>query len=271
MLGRAIILFSPDTDRTDRQTVDSLYDIIDNPKRVWQREDALSDFLRLLGRLNISDEMSVSSVIDQFTIADGLCTAMTVLQLREEAFKLSSMWHEAIRRLAGRTPSVYKKHLARSLLGLSFQQSHVGKKEEALSTMKEVVEIYRTLTPTERQHALKADFACSLNSLSCRFGDVDRWDEALLAVEEALEIRRELAKGDPDASYPGLAESLYNRALYKEKIERSAGPEIMASIREAVELYQQLALRYPFAYDEDLQNSLLFLEDCLHGRGLGGT
>ena len=115
-LGRMNIVFDKDTQVAATQTMDSLSEIIDDPRSVWQREDPWSDFVQLLGRLTILDDVSVSSIVDQLAIATGLHRAMAVLQLRKEAFSLSVMWHKAVYRLARCDPYTYDKHLARSLM-----------------------------------------------------------------------------------------------------------------------------------------------------------
>ena len=70
-------------------------------------------------------------------------------------------------------------------------------------------------------------------------------DEALATIKEALEIRRELVKSAPDVTYPNIAMSLYNQALFLKKGEHWAAA--LGSIQECVKIRRRLAKQYPLA------------------------
>ena len=88
---------------------------ITNPRLAWQREDALSDFVKVLDGMEISNKMTESSLITQFDAVVDLSWALRALELRQEAYKLCSIWHGVIRRLAAANPDKYQNSLARSL------------------------------------------------------------------------------------------------------------------------------------------------------------
>ena len=83
----------------------------------------------------------------------------------------------------------------------------LGRREEALAAIEEVVTAYRELAGG-RPDAFSPDLAMSLSSMSNRLSDLGRREEALAAIEEAVTIRRELAGARPDAFSPDLASSL---------------------------------------------------------------
>ena len=83
-MDQVTIMFDRSTQPTATQTLNSLSDVIANPQMIWQREDPWSDFVQLLGELNVLNQMPISLVVDQFTIANGIRKAMAVLQLRQE-------------------------------------------------------------------------------------------------------------------------------------------------------------------------------------------
>ena len=62
----------------------------------------MSDFVRVLDNMKISEKMVDSSIIAQLDVVRDLSWAMRVLELRQEAYKLTSIWHKVIQRLATR-------------------------------------------------------------------------------------------------------------------------------------------------------------------------
>ena len=77
ILGQVTITF-------DQNSVQApLHASIDDPQLAWQREDALSDFVRVLDNMEVRDKMSDSNVLAQFEVIRNLSWAMNVLELRQ--------------------------------------------------------------------------------------------------------------------------------------------------------------------------------------------
>ncbi|MFN0102026.1 MAG: tetratricopeptide repeat protein, partial [Bryobacteraceae bacterium] len=83
----------------------------------------------------------------------------------------------------------------------------VGKREEALGTAQEAVDLRRKLAKGNPD-AFLPYLAMSLNNLAIRQSEVGKREEALGTAQEAVDLRRKLAKRNPDAFLPDLAMSL---------------------------------------------------------------
>ena len=190
ILGQVIITF-------DQNSVQApLHASIADPDLAWQREDALTDFVRVLDNMEIRDKMSDSNVLAQFEVIRNLSQAMHVLQLRQEAYKLTLIWHKVIRRLARANPDKYQSSLAGSLLVLSLQQTPMGRREEALNTSQEAVKIFKELAE-KNPDTFDSSLSASLHEMSLCLLNMGEREKALGAIEQAVEIRRRLVSKNP--------------------------------------------------------------------------
>ena len=86
------------------------------------------------------------------------------------------------------------------------------------------------------------------------FQDQNQFKQTELYLVRALEIRRELARSNPQAYEPALAQSLNNLANLYGRIRRYEEAEAM--INEALAIRKRLAKDNPQAYDPDVAGSL---------------
>jgi hypothetical protein len=84
-------------------------------------------------------------------------------------------------------------------------------------------------------------------------GDVGRQHEGLAAIQEAVRIRRALAKANPDAYLPDLANSLNHLSLRFGEVGRL--DEGLSTVTEAVGILRALAHDSPARFGVDLRQS----------------
>ncbi|WP_366851062.1 tetratricopeptide repeat protein [Methanothrix sp.] len=85
----------------------------------------------------------------------------------------------------------------------------MGRREDALASAQEAVEIHRKLARSNPA-AFLPDLATSLNNLGNRLSALGRQKEAMASAQEAVDIHRHLAQSNPSAFLPDLATSLNN-------------------------------------------------------------
>ena len=136
---------------------------------------------------------------------------------------------------------------------LSSRLSDLGKREEALKTSQEAVDLYRVLAQ-RNPDAFQPNLAASLNNLGNMLSELGKHEEALKASQEAVEIRRVLTQRNPDAFQPDLAGSLNNLSSRLRALGRRE--EALKASQEAVEIRRILAQRNPDAFQPDLAMSL---------------
>ena len=186
---------------------------------------------------------------------------MDTLELREIAAALATTVVDTIKSRGDDLKDLDQLAiLAASLNNLSNRFSALGRREEALASIKEAVAIQRDLAAT-RPDAFRPDLATSLNNLSNCFSELGRREEALAAIEEAVAIQRDLA-----ATRPDLAGSLSNLSNRFSALGRRE--EALASNEEAVAIQRDLAAARPDAFRPDLARSLnnLSTHFSAHGR-----
>ncbi|MFA7241876.1 MAG: tetratricopeptide repeat protein [Sulfuricellaceae bacterium] len=142
--------------------------------------------------------------------------------------------------------------------------ANAGERNAALATVREVVEIYRSLAQTHPA-AFEPGLARSLNNLAKFLSDVGERDAALASARETVEILRRLAQTNPVAFEPVLATSLNNLAKFLSDVgERDAA---LATARETVEILRHLAQTNSVAFEPDLARSLSNLAKFLSDAG----
>jgi len=150
--------------------------------------------------------------------------------------------------------------LATSLNILANTLSKLGRREEALTTAQEAVELHRDLAAA-RPGAFRPDLAMSLNNLANTLSNLGRREEALVAVREAAALYRELAAARPDAFRPYLATSLSVMADCLEGVERLE--EANHADAEAVAVLSPYSIAEPRAFAGRLAPIVLcYLQRC---------
>ncbi|MFC7986592.1 tetratricopeptide repeat protein [Streptomyces sp. NPDC057336] len=165
------------------------------------------------------------------------------------ALRLTSLLAQANQRLAHDNPAAFEPDLARSLSNLGSRLAEAGRREEALTTTEEAVEIRRRLAADDPA-AFEPDLADSLSNLGIWLSEVGRREEALTTTEEAVEICRRLAADNPATFIPRLADSLINLGGRLSEVGRRE--EALTTTEEAVEICRRLAADDPAAFDPKL-------------------
>jgi hypothetical protein len=214
---------------------------------------------------------------------------LSALNEREEPFSLATEAVDIYRRVAAANPAVYAPELVQALSALGFHLVDHGRPEEALTVTHEAVDLCRDLAATDPV-THEPTLAATLSDLSTALREAGHLKQALAADQEAVDILRRLA---PDGSralstaLSRLSESLISVerrrhavSALQEAIElhrrfsrngvtlagslvvlssvQSAlqkNEEAVASLREAVGLFREAALREP-VYRIDLAEAL---------------
>lgn len=124
------------------------------------------------------------------------------------------------------------------LTRLGVRLSDLGRREEALASTLEAVDIYRKLAAAH-PGTLLPDFVTGLNNLGSNLSALGRREEALAATLEAVEGYRELSTARPDIFLPDLAMGLGN--LGNRLSELGRREEALAASREAVDICREQA------------------------------
>src|ERR1700722_6053074 len=123
-------------------------------------------------------------------------------------------------------------HLAKSLWGLFDRLRYMGRREEALRAMEEVVELYRQLAAV-RPEAYNLHLAASVNNLSIYLSNMGLREDALQSIQEAVEFFRPLAADHPATFDRYLALSLTSLSNYLS--DMGLRKDALPAIQEAVE------------------------------------
>ncbi|MDQ6777052.1 MAG: tetratricopeptide repeat protein [Actinomycetota bacterium] len=140
--------------------------------------------------------------------------------------------------MAEARPDASLPSLALSLSNQSACLHGLGRDEDALGAIEEVVEIYRELADT-RPEGFRPRLATALTKRSLMLAGLGRPDDALESMNEAIEVYRELAAERPDAARADLATALNSQSLMLSGLERRE--DALTAIEEAVEIYRELA------------------------------
>ncbi|MDQ0000145.1 tetratricopeptide repeat protein [Pseudarthrobacter sulfonivorans] len=152
------------------------------------------------------------------------------------------------RELVATDPLAHKHDLATSLSALSPLLARVGRLEEALRAMEDVLEL--RFPTADDMAANQADLARTLNDLSTRLAGVGLVDDALEVIEEAVRIRQWLAEEDPSLHDPGLAESL--NGLANRLWQSGRNSDALAPLKTSVRVHRRLVAENPAAYERGL-------------------
>jgi tetratricopeptide (TPR) repeat protein len=131
--------------------------------------------------------------------------------------------------------------------------SALGRREEALAFVREVVARYRTLAEAHPE-IFRPDLALGLADLGVVQGELGQREEALASLQEAVAIRRELTAEHPEEFLPSLAVNLNGLAGAQSALGRRE--EALNSMQEAVSHYQVLSEKHPEMYLPELAASL---------------
>ncbi|UQX03395.1 tetratricopeptide repeat protein [Streptomyces sp. RerS4] len=135
---------------------------------------------------------------------------------------------------------------------LATRQLHAGLRDEALTSGRHALQVWRDLTSTDPAH--EADLAASLNNLGIFLSQMGRQEEALTATQEAVAIRRRPATDNPAAHEHSLALSLINLGASLWKVGRRE--EALTATQEAVAIRRRLTAGDPAAHEHSLANAL---------------
>ncbi|TFK41510.1 hypothetical protein BDQ12DRAFT_733035 [Crucibulum laeve] len=131
--------------------------------------------------------------------------------------------------------------LSRCLHHLSRGLSELGRREEALESVEESVNIQHQLLDTSPE--LNKQFVMSLILLSCRQSDVGYREEALQTIQEAVDICRRFSDDGFKMFRPDLATSINTLSRCLSDVGRRK--EALQAIHEAVERRKRLVMEDP--------------------------
>lgn len=159
----------------------------------------------------------------------------------------------AIRReLAMARPAVHRQELAVSLAGLAAHLNRTAEPEEGLPVATEAVALLRE--PVPDAPVLRSPLARALGALSRSLAGTGSRKEALAAADEGVALWHRLVDEQSGAHRPGLALALRNLGRLRETNEDPEGA--VATTREAVTTYRDLAAENPRAFGDDLVETL---------------
>ncbi len=194
-----------------------------------------------------------------------LALPVNSLILREQALDLTEKMADARRAALAASGKAEDTVLAAMWVNnLANRQSTLGKRDEALTTAKEAVVLYRTLAETQPD-AFKPNLAGTLNTLASSLSNLGKRDEALAAAKEAVTIYRTFAEAQRDSFKPTLAVSLNTLASSLSSLGKH--DEALAAAKEAVTLYRTLAETQPDAFKPNFAMSLTNLATRLSDLG----
>ncbi|KAF8337928.1 uncharacterized protein EI90DRAFT_3118383 [Cantharellus anzutake] len=157
-------------------------------------------------------------------------------------------------------PETYTPDLARSLNNLYFSLSKLGRRSEALSSIKESVELQRQ--PGSHTPSL----ATSLNNLFHALSELGHHPEALSFIEESVELQRQLVTTRASCT-PNLAASLNN--LYSALSKLGQHSKALPIIEEGVKLCRQLVAVHSELFISDLAyRSTIYMTHFLTSGGI---
>ncbi|PWI05028.1 hypothetical protein DIZ27_41795 [Streptomyces sp. NWU339] len=147
---------------------------------------------------------------------------------------------------------------------LATHQLHAGLRNEALTSGRQALQVWRDLTSTDPAH--EPELAGSLINLGAFLSEVGRQEEALTATQEAVAIRRRLATDNPAAYEPDLALSLSAWASVRYEA-RYDMPEALRATVDAVEIYSKLVTAMPARFISPLRNVVSLQADLFRSLG----
>jgi tetratricopeptide (TPR) repeat protein len=125
---------------------------------------------------------------------------------------------ELYRRLAGESPGAFDRDFGRALTNLGREHWDAGRRDEAIVTMFEAVDVRRSVARSNRMQV--PDLARTLINLGAMLSYVDRGPEAVVAAEEAMCLYEENAADQP----PPFADELNTaRRTFADIVRRAAG------------------------------------------------
>ncbi|MGN9775919.1 tetratricopeptide repeat protein [Micromonospora sp. H33] len=142
------------------------------------------------------------------------------------------------RALVDAAPQTHLPGMARALTNLGTAHYRLGHSAEALRLTEEAVAIRRHLV-TLNPNAYTADLTLSLLNYAGRLADVGRDEEAVGVADEAVTLARRLVRVNRVAHQAILAHALANHGAVLARTNRD---DAVASLREAVALYERLVL-----------------------------
>jgi tetratricopeptide (TPR) repeat protein len=159
--------------------------------------------------------------------------------LRDHAAQVALLVVERVRGELGESDDEMKRaELARRLNNLATRLSATGRREEALQSARQAVELYRSLAQANPRVALP-NLATSLSNLANMLNDMGQGEEALQSAQQAADLYRSLAEARPSAYLPGLASTLNNLANMLSDLGRRE--EALQSAQQAVTIRRGLA------------------------------
>jgi hypothetical protein len=150
--------------------------------------------------------------------------------------------------------------LATLLNNLSNHLSHMGRLDEALSAIREVVAIRRRLAGSDGDER-RSELAGALSNLAGCLSALGKREDALAAVDEAVDLCRALAAAKPEAFRPQLATSLSGLSICL--LELGRYEQANAAGYAEVKLRRVLATEDPETSKPDLARSLSNYSRCL--------
>ncbi|KLO11838.1 TPR-like protein [Schizopora paradoxa] len=148
---------------------------------------------------------------------------------------------------------VAKGNHIEALSALSWAQSQMGKRVEALQNARECHTISRLLAEKDSVK-FNPDLARSLRNLANRLSDMGLREEALQASTDAVEIYKELAEKNPSLFNPDLARALGNLSIMLSNM--GLREEALQKNREVVGMYKELVKKNQTLFNPNLAMAL---------------
>jgi tetratricopeptide (TPR) repeat protein len=187
--------------------------------------------------------------------------ALAAVGRRDEALAAAEEAVRIRRGLVETSPDTFMPDLWRALDWQSIALAQLGRREEALVAISEAIAIGRRLADS-RHDAFQPDLSAALTNEARLLDAVGRSDEAVAAIGEAVCSYRELAGTNPSFRLE-LAETL----ILQGELTKQDFDAALASYREALSLFAELAIADPVRYGTVLHQSLHDLAGNLLNRG----
>jgi tetratricopeptide (TPR) repeat protein len=149
--------------------------------------------------------------------------------------------------------------LSGALVNHASALKHLGRIDEALAAVGEAVSNYRKVLVIQDRYLFLNDFAAALRDQSSHQFSSGKFPAALQSADESLRLYVELARRNPDAYQPWLADAIYNHArIFRQCFPNSAATEeTVRSLEDAVSIFRRLVSRNRNRFLPDLARVLL--------------
>ena len=221
-------------------------------QRYAECEKAYLEALEIVRRLAKTDPQGYEP-----TLAGTLNNVALYYLNNQKIAESEKMFLEAVeidRRLAKENPQAYEPGLAMSIRNLAMLYSAMRRNKESEALYLEALDIFKR-QPKVPEYQIQV--AATMNDIAMFYFTTRRVKEAEAMYLEALEMLRRLAKDNPQAYEPYLANALLDLGLLYQNAKRFQ--ECEPVYQEALEVYRRLDRDFPQTYESKLVATMTML------------